>query len=642
MKRFQQVVGMRTLFCLVWCLAVPAAAVEPAAEKPFAIRVVDDQTGRGVPLVALKTVNDIVYLTDSNGLVAFDEPGLMHGRVFFSVSSHGYEFPADGFGYHGKSLSVTPGGQATLAIHRLNIAQRLYRVTGAGIYRDSLLLGQSAPLAEPLLNARVLGSDSVVNAIYRGKIYWFWGDTNLPQYPLGIFCSPGAISELPAAGGLDPRQGVNLQYFTDGQGCAVGAAPIRGDGPTWLQGLATLADEKGEERLVCSFVKVRQNMETYRRGLALFDDHTRQFRELAEIELKAPIFPSGHPLRATAAGVEYLYFATPFPLLRVKATYRDWQDLHRYEAFTCLKPGSPADAPQLDRDAAGKLHYAWRTDAPPWTRELQAKLQAAGKLKPGEGWLQLCDPQTGKAITAGYGSVYWNTYRQRWIMIFTQSWGTSMLGETWYAEADAPEGPWVYAVKIVTHQDYSFYNPKQHPMFDADGGRTIFFEGTYTRTFSGTKTGTPRYDYNQLLYQLDLGDPRLALPVPIYRQAEGFSHRGAGGSPQAAGRIAFFALDRPAGAAVAVYRAAAESLAVGAVPAGDKNAPLFYALPADAKDPPPTTLPLYEQVTADGHHRYSVEIPPAVAPAAHSPHVLCRVWRNPLAVEVGSPQNERP
>ena len=102
-------------------------------------------------------------------------------------------------------------------------------------------------------------------------------------------------------------------------------------------------------------------------------------------------------------------------------------------------------------------------------------------------------------------------------MIAVESFGsTSFLGEVWYAEADTPLGPWVYARKIVTHDKYSFYNPKQHPMFDKDGGRIIFFEGTYATTFSGNPDPTPRYDYNQIMYQLDLSDRRLALPVAIY------------------------------------------------------------------------------------------------------------------------------
>src|SRR5262249_27819005 len=124
------------------------------------------------------------------------------------------------------------------------------------------------------------------------------------------------------------------------------------------------------------------------------------------------------------------------------------------------------------------------------------------------------------SILAHGGSVYWNKYRGRWVMITVEFGGTSALGEVWYAEGDTPLGPWVYARKVVTHDRYSFYNPKQHPLFDKAGGRTIFFEGTYTREFSGNGERTPRYDYNQIMYKLDLATPLLFLPVPIYQFAD--------------------------------------------------------------------------------------------------------------------------
>jgi hypothetical protein len=105
--------------------------------------------------------------------------------------------------------------------------------------------------------------------------------------------------------------------------------------------------------------------------------------------------------------------------------------------------------------------------------------------------------------------VNWNAYRGKWIAIFVEQGGTSQLGEVWFAEADSPQGPWTECVKIVTHDKYSFYNPKQHPYFDQEGGRLIYFEGTYTHTFSGNDQRTPRYDYNQIMYRLDLADERL-------------------------------------------------------------------------------------------------------------------------------------
>src|SRR5438477_721655 len=85
---------------------------EPASPRPqpFRIQIVEEGTGRGVPLVELKTVNQIRYVTDSNGIVAFDEPGLFNRKVFFSIRSHGYEVEKDGLGIRGKAFQITAGG----------------------------------------------------------------------------------------------------------------------------------------------------------------------------------------------------------------------------------------------------------------------------------------------------------------------------------------------------------------------------------------------------------------------------------------------------------------------------------------------------------------------------------------------------
>ena len=125
----------------------------------FTIKIVDAQTGRGVPLVEVETVNHVRFVTDNAGLVAFAEPGLMDREVFFHVRSHGYEFPKDGFGFAGKKLTPHAGARVELKINRRNIAERLYRITGEGLYRDTILAGEKPPLREPLLNAQVLGQD---------------------------------------------------------------------------------------------------------------------------------------------------------------------------------------------------------------------------------------------------------------------------------------------------------------------------------------------------------------------------------------------------------------------------------------------------------------------------------------------------
>jgi hypothetical protein len=53
-------------------------------DEIFQDQVVDDQTNRGVPLVELTTTADVSYVTDSNGIIAFDDPALMGQAGFFS------------------------------------------------------------------------------------------------------------------------------------------------------------------------------------------------------------------------------------------------------------------------------------------------------------------------------------------------------------------------------------------------------------------------------------------------------------------------------------------------------------------------------------------------------------------------------
>src|SRR5690606_15097156 len=91
-------------FALV--VAAVLAGETHAADEFFKIQVIDEETERGVPLVELETVNNVRYVTDSNGLIALNEPGLFGQRVFFFVRSHGYEFAEDGFGYRGQALEV--------------------------------------------------------------------------------------------------------------------------------------------------------------------------------------------------------------------------------------------------------------------------------------------------------------------------------------------------------------------------------------------------------------------------------------------------------------------------------------------------------------------------------------------------------
>ena len=497
---------------LIFSTTHPAAV---AAENtvPFAIKVTDAATGRGVPLVELTTVNHLKFVTDSAGVAVIDAPELAGTNAWLDMKGQGYNVPADGFGFRGKRFVIKNGERATVQLERANIAERFYRITGGGIYADSVRLGDEVPIQEPLLNAGVLGQDSVQCVTHRGRRLWFWGDTNLAGYPLGVFHMTGAVVETAGDDPRDPSRGLNLHYFTDEKGIAKAVAPIRGDGPTWLWGFASIGDGDDAE-LYARFDKIKAPLSVYRSGLCKWDDAAEVFREFKEVPLDSPLFLNGHTRIEESDGRRYVVFGDPFPLSRVEATPDALADPSRYEGYTCLVAGSRLNEGRIERDGEGKPVYGWKRDTPATGPEESRKLIKSGAMKPGEALIQLRDRASGRPVFAARGSVCWNDYRKRWVMIATERGGTSQLGEVWYAEAPTSLGPWADAVKIVTHDDYSFYNPVQNDEFDQEGGRIIYFQGTYTMTFSGTTVPTPRYDYNQIMYRLDLSDPRLALPKP--------------------------------------------------------------------------------------------------------------------------------
>lgn len=624
------------LSALVLLLAISSAPT--GRESYFEIAVLDEQTGRGVPLVELRTVDNTRYWTDSNGLVAFHEPGLMNQKVFFHVESHGYEFPKDVFGFRGKALVTTPGTRAELRMRRVNVAERLYRATGVGIYRDSMLLAREVPIRQPLLNAQVAGSDSVNSVVFQGKIHWFWGDTNRPAYPLGTFHVPGAISRLPSDGGLDPSRGVDLEYFSREDGFVASTAEMPGDGPTWIDGVCVVRDEAGSERMFAKYVKVRKFLEVYERGLVEFKPETQRFEKRATFDFAAPLYPLGHALSVREGDAAYLYFGNPYPLVRVRARAEDLADPTRYEAFTPLKFGSKLDKPNIERDAAGKIVYGWKANTPPPAPQDEARWIAKKLIASNETLCGLRDVETGKPVRGHAGSVAWNAHRKRYVMIAEQFEGTSYLGEVWYAEADSPVGPWVYARKIVTHDKYSFYNPRHHPMFDQENGRKIFFEGTYATFLSGNDHPTPRYDYNQIMYGLDLDDPRLVLPVPIHQSEvagqQSLQFRNASTEPGTA--IAFMAPVRMRPGLIAIgWHDLPGDRYLKNVALPDA---LFFALPPNSSDAPPSTVKLFEwRQPKTGRRWYAIDGIAGPPGFTRSDNPLCRVWRYPLSLTSHQP-----
>lgn len=635
-----KILKMTLVLTIICCSVSGRAAGDDRRNIYFRIKVVDEQTGRAVPLIELKTTNLLSYVTDSHGLIAFYEPGLMGQEVFFHISGHGYEYPKDGFGFRGRRIKVESGGATTIKVKRINVAERLYRITGQGIYRDSIALGESVPLANPVLNGQVMGQDSVQNCWYKDKLYWFWGDTGRPSYPLGHFAMAGAVSRLPSQGGLDPSKGIDLTYFTDDSGFSKKMAPMSEPGMIWLDGFFAVEDSDGEQHMLAVFARMKSLAEPSERGLMHYNDDANRFEPIIRSDPEFLLYSTaGHALGVKCEADYYYYFATAFPLsvrMRVKASWESATDPKEFEVFTGL-----GDPTRLSKRRCGWVSSQELLEA--WNSNKSELIKALQKEK--EGNSSLYDIDTGTSVKPHGGSVYWNEYRRKWVMITVQDGGSSSyLGEVWYAESDTPTGPWAYARKVVTHDSYSFYNPKHHPYLDQDKGRLIYFEGTYTHNFSGTlEKATPRYDYNQIMYRLDLSDERLRLPEPVYeiRYAKGKTQYSIGREVRLEGQtadvvgVSFYAVspNRAYDGLVPIYRRATSdgSLLSRNASGGKSQSTLFYGFPITGRKGlnDSVVVPLFEYTnTKTGAKRYSVEdTEEAGWEKSNAP--LCLVWKNP-------------
>jgi hypothetical protein len=427
------------------------------------IEVVEKGSGWPVPLIELRTTDLQRFVTDNAGVIAFDSPELMGRETWFDVIGHGYEIPKDGFGYRGVRLKPEPGKTLRVEVTRTSIARSLGRATGGGLFAESQKLGGEPDWTE----SGVLGCDTVQTAVHRGKMFWFWGDTTLANYPLGIFNCSGATSEIQPLAKFEPPLRMPFDYFTDGKGNPRGTAQMAGDGPTWISGCVSVPDSNGAPRLVCTYAKIRGFLEPYQTGLCVWNDAAEKFERLRVLWNKSaatpkpPPSPDGHAVFwKDENGKDWVLFGDPLPTLRCPAKFEAWQDSSTWEM-----------------------------------------------LVPQKNFISASD---GKPVVPHAGSIAWNSRRGRWITVFVENHGQpSDLGEVWYAEAAAPTGPWGNAVKILSHENYSFYNPCLHPEFTASNSPVAIFEGTYSQTFADHPQPTPRYDYNQMVYRLDLDDARL-------------------------------------------------------------------------------------------------------------------------------------
>ena len=450
------------LFRCVAPLWLALAGVSLALE-PCRIEVVERGSGWPVPLVELRTTHQVRFVTDNAGVIAFDLPELMGRETWFDVIGHGYEVPKDGFGMRGVRLVPEPGKTLKVEVARAVIARRLGRLTGGGLFGESQKLGRELDWQE----SESFGCDSVQNAVHNGRLFWAWGDTTLARYPLGVFDMTSATTAPQPFASFEPPVRLKYEYFRDSKAFPRGVAKMPGSGPTWISGYVSLPDKAGRQRLVATYVKIKPPLEAYECGLCVWNDQTSNFERLRVVWTKTgaapkqPPVPDGHPAFWTdAQGRAWVLFGDPLPRLRCAATFEAWQDASAWETLV----------PQPSLDSAAD----------------------------------------GRPVKPHSGSIAYNAFRKRWVTVFMEAFGKpSAFGELWYAEADAPTGPWGKAVKVLSHDNYTFYNPRLHPECTPASSPVLLFEGSYTAQFADKPAPTPRYDYTQILYRLDLDDPAL-------------------------------------------------------------------------------------------------------------------------------------
>ena len=544
-----------------------AAATSSVVPNMFKITIVDGVTGRGVPLVQLRTSNYISWYSDSAGVVAFDEPGMLGMAVYFVVLTDGYEIVASAVlpntpgSEPGVLLRTVGGDSATITLRRTQPAERLYRLTGGGLYRDTLLTGGAAPVKEPQISkSSSIGQDSLMAIPFKKQVFWCFGDTECPAGPRDTDCqhygrfTNCAVTVRSVGNGSVPP---SLDYFVSKNSRAPGGLGSDGRpndallklwnpgsfvhpkamlaGPqgqiynqsSWIGSMTVTKDAAGnDDALWVTYVCPWGGPDKIF-GVAKWSEAQQVF--LPEQGAAQKLRYSGAQVVQTLSPADkaagFIYYASAFAMSRVPANSSSIVNPSLYEYFSPCSAGASGCKSKMSAASWGwkKSNLDGGLSGVGYfnpTAELGAI--KAGLLPRAAARMQVHDKAHpfGGSLVLSRGSVNWNAHRSKYVLIAEQAQlnraaplGASRHGEIFYCESSSITGPWTACTSVITHNQtgMSCYNPMQLAWLDEYGGARVYIACTFTAMASSTGGKTDRSCRAD-----DYGGVDCAVAVPRY------------------------------------------------------------------------------------------------------------------------------
>jgi hypothetical protein len=457
------------------------------------------------------------FISDNQGIISILAPDLNGRKVRFLFQGHGYSIDkTDFWGQKSVTCLIKPGKTFKLKIKRKQLAQRLYRITGAGRYNNSILAGLTQRIpTRNLLPGKVIGQDSLIAIPWNNELWCFYGDTiGLNSYNFSASCATLPLK----SNRYDPEKFLPLKYKVDEYGFARPMIKTGKKGFTWIEYVLPVkidSIKSQSEALLAKYVQHETLNKVAESGFAIMTRSSKNFKIIKKLNANKH-HRCIHPYPVKTASQSF-FLLSPKRMVSPGLKNIINQQKHFYfspatenssQEFSVLKKKKY----RLNRNKEQKLVYKWQQGA--WHFDSKGKKQLfAPKIMPAEALFSPIDLDSGKRIIKFTGSIVYNQYLKTWIAI---NQGLEP-GQITFSTSDTPTGPWTFARTITEFSNYNLYNPIIHPWFEIDQGRSILFEGTYTWFFSSSEKKTPWADYNQMMFKLDLTQPELQMPKPVYR-----------------------------------------------------------------------------------------------------------------------------